>query len=40
MYIALKALDNSPVALPSAIYSTSMLITAALFGFWLSHRSA
>lgn len=40
MYIALKVLDSSPVALPSAIYSASMLITATLFGFWLSRRSA
>jgi BASS family bile acid:Na+ symporter len=40
MYIALKVLDNSPVALPSAIYSASMLITATLFGFWLSRRAA
>jgi BASS family bile acid:Na+ symporter len=39
MYIGMKVLDNAALALPSAIYSVSMLITATLFGFWVLGRS-
>ena len=39
MYIGMKVLNNAALALPSAIYSVSMLITATLFGFWVLGRS-
>ncbi len=39
MYIAMKVLNNSPLALPSAIYSASMLITATVFGFLVLRRN-
>ena len=39
MYIGMKVLDNAALALPSAIYSVSMLMTATLFGFWVLGRS-
>ncbi|AEG91127.1 transporter of BASS family [Ramlibacter tataouinensis] len=35
LYIALSVLDNFQLALPSAIYSVSMYLTAALFGLLL-----
>lgn len=38
MYIGMKVLNNPGLALPSAIYSASMLIVAALFGFFVLGR--
>jgi bile acid:Na+ symporter, BASS family len=38
MFIALNVLNNVQLALPSGIYSVSMLITAALFGFVVLRR--
>lgn len=38
MFIALNVLNNVQLALPSGIYSVSMLITAALFGFLVLRR--
>lgn len=40
MYIGMKVLDNPALALPSAIYSVSMLITATLFGFLVLRRTS
>lgn len=39
IYIALSVLQQFPLALPAALYSVSMYLTAAAFGFWLA-RSA
>ena len=39
LYLALGVLQQFPVALPAALYSVSMYVTALLFGFWL-RRSA
>ena len=35
LYLALAVLQQFPVALPAALYSVSMYVTALLFGFWL-----
>lgn len=35
LYLALGVLQQFPVALPAALYSVSMYLTALLFGFWL-----
>ena len=35
LYLALGVLQQFPVALPAALYSVSMYVTALLFGFWL-----
>ena len=40
IYIALSVLDNFQLALPAAIYSVSMYITATLFGLLVLRRSA
>lgn len=40
MYIGMKVLNNPALALPSAIYSVSMLITATLFGFLVLRRTS
>ena len=39
IYIALSVLDNFQLALPAAIYSVSMYITATLFGMLVLRRS-
>jgi len=39
LYLALGVLQQFPVALPAALYSVSMYVTALAFGFWL-RRSA
>ncbi len=39
LYIALSVLENFQIALPAALYSVSMYITAMLFGMWLNRRS-
>ncbi len=39
LYIALSVLMSFEIALPAALYSISMYITAALFGVWLRRRS-
>lgn len=39
LYLALAVLQQFPVALPAALYSVSMYVTALLFGMWL-RRSA
>jgi len=38
MYIGMKVLNNPGLALPSAIYSASMLIIGAIFGFLILGR--
>lgn len=38
MYIGMKVLNNPGLALPSAIYSASMLIVGAIFGFLVLGR--
>ncbi len=35
LYLALGVLQQFPVALPAALYSVSMYVTALAFGFWL-----
>lgn len=40
MFIALNVLNNVQLALPAGIYSFSMLITAALFGFIVLRRNS
>ncbi|MFG6412808.1 bile acid:sodium symporter family protein [Roseateles sp. DC23W] len=39
LYLALAVLQQFPVALPAALYSVSMYVTALLFGFWLRRHS-
>jgi BASS family bile acid:Na+ symporter len=39
IYIALSVLDNFQLALPAAIYSVSMYITATLFGMGVLRRA-
>lgn len=38
MYIALSVLNNAPLALPSALYSVFMYLTATLFGLYVLRR--
>ncbi|MEO1319944.1 MAG: bile acid:sodium symporter family protein, partial [Pseudomonadota bacterium] len=38
LYIALSVLMSFEIALPAALYSISMYVTATLFGFWLTRR--
>lgn len=38
LYIALSVLGNFQIALPAALYSVSMYVTALLFGIWLTRR--
>ena len=38
MTIALSVLDNTEVAIPSAVYSIVMYVLAALFGYAISRR--
>ena len=38
LYIALSVLANFQIALPAALYSVSMYVTALLFGLWLTRR--
>lgn len=38
LYIALSVLQNFQIALPAALYSVSMYVTAMLFGIWLNRR--
>ncbi len=38
MYLGMKVLNNPGLALPAAMYSASMLIAAALFGFLVTGR--
>jgi len=38
LYIALSVLENFQIALPAALYSVSMYVTAMLFGMWLNRR--
>ncbi|MFW2589372.1 bile acid:sodium symporter family protein [Sagittula sp. SSi028] len=38
LYVALSVLQSLPIALPAALYSVSMYITALLFGIWLTRR--
>ncbi|MCY4745305.1 bile acid:sodium symporter family protein [Pelomonas sp. UHG3] len=40
LYLALGVLQQFPVALPAALYSVSMYVTALLFGLWLRRHSA
>lgn len=40
LYLALGVLQQFPVALPAALYSVSMYLTALLFGLWLRRHSA
>lgn len=40
MYLGMKVLNNPGLALPAAMYSASMLIAAALFGFFVTGRSS
>jgi BASS family bile acid:Na+ symporter len=40
LYVALSVLGNFQIALPAALYSVSMYVTAVLFGLWLSRRNA
>jgi BASS family bile acid:Na+ symporter len=39
LYLALAVLQQFPVALPAALYSVSMYVTALLFGVWLRRHS-
>ncbi|MFG6441869.1 bile acid:sodium symporter family protein [Roseateles sp. LKC17W] len=39
LYLALGVLQQFPVALPAALYSVSMYVTALLFGLWLRRHS-
>lgn len=39
LYIALSVLQDFQIALPAALYSVSMYVTAMLFGMWLKRRS-
>ncbi|MGH1412977.1 MAG: bile acid:sodium symporter family protein [Pelagimonas sp.] len=39
LYIALSVLANFQIALPAALYSVSMYVTAVLFGIWVTRRS-
>lgn len=39
LYLALGVLQQFPVALPAALYSVSMYLTALLFGLWLRRNS-
>ncbi|WP_299933300.1 bile acid:sodium symporter family protein [uncultured Pelagimonas sp.] len=38
LYIALSVLGNFQIALPAALYSVSMYVTAVLFGLWLTRK--
>ena len=38
LYIALSVLENFQIALPAALYSVSMYVTALLFGMWLTRK--
>ena len=40
IFIALAVLDNFQLALPAAIYSVSMYITATLFGLLILRRTS
>ncbi|MFG6467588.1 bile acid:sodium symporter family protein [Roseateles sp. BYS87W] len=40
LYLALGVLQQFAVALPAALYSVSMYVTALAFGFWLRRHSA
>lgn len=39
LYLALGVLQQFPVALPAALYSVSMYVTALLFGMWLRRKT-
>ena len=38
LYIAVSVLQNFQIALPAALYSVSMYVTAMLFGMWLNRQ--
>lgn len=40
LYLALGVLQQFPVALPAALYSVSMYVTALLFGMWLRRTAS
>lgn len=39
LYISLSVLESFEIALPAALYSISMYITAMLFGMWITKRT-
>lgn len=39
IFVAMSVLGNMPLALPAAIYSVSMYLTATAFGFWVRRRA-
>jgi BASS family bile acid:Na+ symporter len=40
IFIALNVLKNSTVAVPAAVYSLLMFVTAAVFAWWVSRDKA